>query len=178
MSNHHVLAAVSRQIRSLIWQGIKQDAATQSLVESEEAIKIGPPDAGIADGRLFIWLFQVRPNLYQADLPMRHITDVAEAAPLPLDLWYMITPILPMGAGDGSELVVLARTMQVMAANPHIMIDAPGFAETARVTLEDPPLQEQVLLWRALRKPMLLATFYQVSAVRIDPLASARETVS
>lgn len=171
MSNHHILAAVSRQIRSLIWQGIKTDAATKSLVKSEMAIKISPPDAAFADGRLFIWLFQVRPNLYQADLPMRHITDVAEAAPLPLDLWYMITPILPGRDQDGSELVVLARVMQIMAANSHITINEPEFTESMRVTLEDPPLQEQVLMWRALRKPMLLSTFYQVSAVRIDPLA-------
>ncbi len=171
MSNHHILAAVSRRIRSLLWQGIKSDEAALSLVKGEHALKISAPDPQDADGRLFIWLYQVRPNRYQADLPMRHITDVAAPAPLPLDLWYMITPVLPGGDLDGADQVLLARSLQVMAANQHITFDEPGFKEKMRVTLEDPSTQEQVLLWRALRKPMQAAVFYQVSSVRIDPLS-------
>jgi hypothetical protein len=170
MSNHHILAAVSRQIRRLLWAGIKEDEATRSLIKSEQAIRIGPPNQEDPVGRLIIWLFQVRPNLYQADLPMRHITDIAEPNPLPLDLSYLITPILPGGDLDGAELVVLARVMQIMAANDHILFNEPGFEENVRVILEDIPLQEQILIWRALRAPMRIAAFYQLSPVKIDPL--------
>ena len=173
MSNHHILAAVSRRMRSILWEGIKIDEATRSLVLSELAIKIGPPDPDNPDGRLYIWLYQIRPNLYQADLPMRHITDVAEPSPLPLDLWYMLTPMLPAGDQDGADLVLLARTIQIMAANEHISIDEPSFKENLRVILEEPPVQDQVLLWRALRKPMRLAAYYRLTTVRIDPLYSS-----
>ena len=173
MSNHHILAAVSRQIRHLLWTGIKEDEATRSLIKGERAIRIGPPDRKNPDGRLFIWLFQVRPNLYQSDLPMRHITDVAAPNPLPLDLFYMITPMLPGGDLDGADLVVLARVMQIMAANDHISFKEPDFEEHMRVILEDIPLQEQVLIWRALRAPMTIAVFYQLSPVRINPLPAS-----
>ena len=176
MSNHHILAAVSRRVRSLLWDGIKVDEASKSHVKSEMAIKIGPPNPDNPDGRLYIWLYQIRPNHYQADLPMRHITDVAEPAPLPLDLWYMITPMLPASDQDGSDLVLLARTMQIMAANQHISFNEPGFEENLRVLLEDPPVQDQVLMWRALRKPMHVAAFYQITAVRINPLADSAAT--
>lgn len=40
--------------------------------------------------------------------------------------------------------------MQLMAANEHIVIDSSGFEENLRVILEDPRVQDQVLLWRAL----------------------------
>lgn len=173
MSNHHILAAVSRKVRHLLWEGIKADEATQTLIKSERAIRISPPDHKDTDGRIFLWLFQVRPNLYQADLPMRHITDVAEPNPLPLDLSYLITPMLPGKDQDGAELVVLARVMQIMAANSHITFEEPGFEETVRVMLEDIPLQEQILIWRALRAPMRIAAFYQLSPVRIDPLVAS-----
>jgi hypothetical protein len=172
MSNHHIMAAVSRKLRSLLWQGFKADEATRSFVNSEKAIKIGPPQPGAIDGRLYIWLYQIRPNLYQADLPMRHITDVAEPAPLPLDLWYMLTPMLPGEDQDGADQVILARTLQVMAANAHIAVEEPGFAENLRVILEDPPIQDQIMLWRALRMPMRLSAYYQLMTVRIDPLES------
>ena len=63
-----------------------------------------------------------------------------------------------------------------MAASEHIVIDGPGFEENLRAIMEDPPVQDQVLLWRALRKPMRLAAFYQVTAVRIDPMISSKQS--
>lgn len=170
MSNHHVVAAVSRTIRRLLWEGMKSDPAVRSVVKSERAIIVGPPTSQLEEARLSIWLYQVRPNLYLADQPMRHITDVAAPPPLPLDLAYMITPILPPGDQDGTELVVLARAMQIMAGHAHIDLSEPGFEESLRVMLEDPPLEDKILLWRALRAPMRASAFYKVSTVRIDPL--------
>jgi hypothetical protein len=173
MSNHHVLAAVSCRIRHILWEGINSDEATRALMQSKEAIRVGTPDPSDPDGRLFIWLYQIRPNLYQADLPMRHITDIAEPQPLPLDLSYMLVPTFPSDDHDGANLVVLARTMQIMAANSRIVINEPGFDESLRAILEDPAINEQILLWRALRMPMRLAAYYAVSPVRIDPLGTS-----
>jgi hypothetical protein len=65
------------------------------------------------------------------------------------------------------------RTMQIMAANEHISIDEPDFEENLRVILEEPPVQDQVLLWRALRKTMRLAAYYRLTTVHIDPLYSS-----
>lgn len=170
MSNHHILAAVSCHIRHMLWEGINSDEATRKLLTSKEAIRVGIPVPDDPEGRLYIWLYQIRPNLYLADLPMRHITDVADPQPLPLDLSYMIVPTFSSDDHDGANLVVLARTMQIMAANSRIVIKEPGFDEAMRIMLGDPPINEQILLWRALRMPMRLAAYYGVSPVRIDPL--------
>ena len=174
MSNHHVIAAVSRCVRTFLWEGIKIDETAKSLIKSDMAIKIGPPVTDDPDNRLWIWLYQIRPNLYQSDLPMRHITDVAKPAPLPLDLSYLIVPALPGTNQDGADQVLAARVMQIMAAKAHFSLNQPpDFDEQLRVTLEDRPMQEQILLWRALRSPMRLAIYYQISVVRIDPLEGA-----
>jgi hypothetical protein len=170
MSNHHIVVTVSRRIRQLLWTGFKTDQVARSIVRGERSIIIGPPDPSLAEARFAIWLYQVRPNLYQADLPMRHSTDVAEAPPLPVDLLYQLSPMLPAGNQDGAEQVILGRAIQIMAANPHLYFMEPGFEETLRVTLEDLSLEEQILLWRARRVPMRTALYYKLSFVRIDPL--------
>lgn len=75
---------------------------------------------------------------------------------------------------DAADLVLLARKIPIMAANEHITLNGPGFEENLRAILEDPPVQDQVLLWHVLRKPMRLAAFYQFTAVRIGPALNSK----
>jgi len=158
MSDHHVLAAISRYLRHTLWLGFKADEAVRALILREPAIRISPPNSADGEARLFLWLYEVRPNRYLASHPgVRPHVGAAAPPPLPLDQ-------------DGADLVVLARAMQIMAAMPHVAMPGGAEEDELRVTHEEPPLEEQVALWRALREPMRLAAFYQVGVARIDPL--------
>jgi len=170
MSDHHILAAISRHLRHTLWLGLEADDTTRALVLREPAIRIAPPDPDDPDGRLFLWLYEVRPNRYLASNPgARPQSGIAAPPPLPLDLHYMITPLLPANDQDGADLVLLARVMQIMAAVTHLSLPggAPG---ELRVTQEEPDLEEQIALWSALRRPIRLSAYYQIGVARIDPL--------
>lgn len=172
MSDHHVLAAISRYLRHTLWLGFKEAEAVRALILRESAIRISPPNSADGEARLFLWLYEVRPNRYLASHPgVRPHVGAAAPPPLPLDLHYMLTPNLPSLDQDGADLVVLARTMQIMAAMPHVAVPGSAEEDELRVTHEEPSLEEQVALWHALREPMRLAAFYQVGVARIDPLA-------
>jgi hypothetical protein len=172
MSDHHILAGISRHLRHALWMGIKADEATRSFVLREPAIRIASPDVSDPDGRLFLWLYEVRPNRYLASHPgVRPQTGIAAPPPLPLDLHYMITPLLPANDQDGADLVLLARVMQIMAAMSHLVVAGAETEGELRVTQEEPVLEEQIALWSALRRPMHLSAFYQVGVARINPLS-------
>lgn len=172
MSDHHILAGISRHLRHTLWLGIKADEAARALVLREPAIRIASPRADDPDGRLFLWLYEVRPNRYLASHPgVRAQKGVALPPPLPLDLHYLITPNLPSRDQDGAELVLLARVMQIMTALPHLAVPGTEGEDALRITQEEPDLAEQIALWRALRQPMQLSAFYQVGVARIDPLS-------
>lgn len=174
MSDHHILASISRHLRHTLWLGLKEDAACLSLVQREPAIRIAAPNRDDLDVRLFLWLYEVRPNRYLASHPgVRPQKGIASPPPLPLDLHYLITPNLPRTDQDAADLVLLARVMQIMSAIPHLVLPEGG-EEELRITQEEPDLPEQIALWSGLRQPMQLSAFYEVGVARIDPLGFGR----
>lgn len=174
MSDHHILASISRHLRHTLWLGIKEDEACRTLVLREPAIRLCAPDRDDPDGRLFLWLYEVRPNRYLASHPgVRPQRGIASPPPLPLDLHYLITPNLPRGDQDGADLVLLARVMQIMSAVSHMALPGGGGGEELRINQEELDMDEQVALWSALRQPLRLSAFYEVGVARIDPLGFA-----
>lgn len=116
------------------------------------------------------WLYRVTRNADLLNLPApRPALDQALRRPIPLDLFYLVTPI---AASAGDEQLLLGRVLQTF--NDHSILrqtelgaDFPEGYEL-RVVLETPSVEEQTRIWHALEESYQLSVTYLVHVVPID----------
>jgi hypothetical protein len=131
-----------------------------------------------------LWLYRVTRN---ADMlnhpPERTAPNKLLHRPLPIDLYYLVTPIAKEPA---DEQVLMGRVMQVFNDHPVLrgsdLRDAlQGGAEELRLILESQSLEELTKVWTSLQESYQLSVTYVVQMLGIDsdvePVETAPVTV-
>jgi Pvc16 N-terminal domain len=182
MSSYAVLRDVSNELRTLLWNSIKDDAMVNTFVASEQAISLADPattmDAG--DARISLWLHAVRVDEFRRNDPPVRVSDTQwRYQPLPLVLSYLITPLGPKDTPEAAQLI-LGNIMQTLHSNAITVISNPAepVSEELKISLAPLTLGELTAIWEALRRPYQLSVAYQVRIARIDvPTATTQARV-
>lgn len=178
MSDYQALQDMSLYLRQLLLEGLRGNDAVGSRFTSENNISLDSP-ARIADNSapnasqalLSLYLYQVVPNAHTNNRSLiRTGAGQQDYPPLSLDLFYLLTPL---SNAPEHNLVILGRSMQILAANPVIRAEflnsllRPNPPE-ARVTINPVTLEELTRIWNAFNEAYRLSVCYQVQVVSID----------
>lgn len=180
MADFRVISELSTHLHGLLRAGLDGstgiDFGAPTTVSLESPGTILDNGAGGADPiHLSLYLYRVAPNPHLQNRPLvPHGPDEQRYPPLPLDLFYLLTPLTGTPTDD---LVILGRSMQLLDANSTIR---QGFLDSdlrpadpeVRVLFNPVSLEELTRIWGAFNQPYRFSLCYRVQGVAID---SARQ---
>jgi hypothetical protein len=194
MSNSLSIAAVTRTLRNLLnsvatadYSALPSDTrpTTQIEVTTLPPDRVRLPDASHSRLNLFLYQTDINATWRNMDLPRRVRPGEAGHAPLPLNLFYVITAY----AENDSELigqVLLGTAMQILHDHPVLSRSEIGSAlalseldtqvERVRITPQPFALDELSKLWAGFQSEYRVSVMYQVAVVLIEsnrPLRAA-----
>jgi hypothetical protein len=169
MSDFSVLGAVSLTLRQILTTNITNSTGTLQGIaidlRSPKELQVGGQSA------VSVWLYKVsRMAEMWNDPPERRGLNQLLRAPLPLELHYLVTPMLQ---DPVTRHTVLGRVLQVMNDNAilggsDLQGALAGTPERLRVNLEALTVEELSLVWEALHEPYQLSVTYLVQVAKID----------
>lgn len=171
MSEYTAIKAVSISLKELLEEHItnRTEPELNAVIidlRSPKEMREDNQTVGIS-----LWLYRVTRNGHTLNHPPRRVaTNQVLPHPIPVDLYYLVTPI---AADSADEQTLMGRVMQVF--NDHNTIrgsdlkDAlEGGTEELRLTLDTLSLEELARVWDALKEPYQLSVSYMVQLVTID----------
>ena len=178
MSAFTAIRLVSENIQELLEEHVTNSSeplltgVTVALKSPHEMLAGAAVQVGIS-----VWLYYVRRN---ADVlgrtPPRTSADLINRTPVPLDLFYLITPI----SGDAKdEHAWLGRIIQVLddhsiVRGADLKTDLRELLDELHVHWEPLPTEEMIALWHTVQKPMRTSLCY---CVQIVPIGSDHEAI-
>jgi hypothetical protein len=169
--SYKVLNDVSSALRELLATEFANDASINAIVGGEGGIGFNNPTETALDTsiRLSLWLYQVVENEFLKNDPPVPVngSNLRRQSPLPLNLFYLITPF---AAQRESDLLLLGKTMEVLHDNAIVILRDPitNQEDELRVILCRLTLEELTRVWEALREPYRLSVCYQIRVTRIQ----------
>ncbi len=171
MSDYTVISAVSSTIQNILKQSITQ--STDPALTGVDIYLLSPTEmqeAGNSVG-ISVWLYKVTRMAEMLNEPPERIgPNQIQRTPLPVLLFYLITPFSP---APGTRHILLGRVLQVLY--DHAILRGAdlqgvlqGTTEQLRVNLEALSLEELSLVWEALNEPYQLSVTYLVQVAKID----------
>jgi hypothetical protein len=171
MSDYTVISAVSNTLREILRQNIT--SSTDAGLSGVEIFLFSPKEMQEASQPtgISVWLYKVSrmPEMLNDPPERRGVTQIVRV-PLPVNLYYLITPIT---RDPDTRHTLLGRVLQVL--NDHSILrgsDLQGVLESSseqlRVNLEALSLEELSLVWEALSEPYQLSVTYLVQVAKID----------
>lgn len=172
MSEFTAIRAVSQTLLEILEAHITNSSEAElngvpiDLRSPREMRGNGPPSFGIS-----LWLYQVsrNPDLLNHP-PERPAPDRTLRHALPIDLYYLVTPIAPEPA---DEQALMGRVLQIF--NDHPTLRGSDLRDSLqntpvemRLILEAPSLEELTRVWHSLQEPYQLSVTYLVQLLRID----------
>jgi hypothetical protein len=177
MSDYPVISAVSQTLRTLLTSDITQ--STDSQIKNVPIELLSPKEMQDNNETLgvSVWLYRVSRMGDLLNEPPQRISPTQIArTPLPLLLYYLVTPV---STDPLTRHALLGKVMQVL--NDHAILRGAdlqgilqGTTDQLRVVLETLSLEDLSLVWDALSEPYQLSVSYMVQMVQID---SAMEPV-
>lgn len=169
MSDFSVIGAISLTMREILNQRITLSTGPLNGI----AIDLrSPKELQVAGTQaVSVWLYKVsRMAEMWNDPPDRRGLNQIQGAPLPLELHYLVTPMLQ---DPVTRHTVLGRVLQVLNDSPilrgaNLQGVLQGTSEQLRVNLEALTLEELSLVWEALHEPYQLSVTYLVQVAKID----------
>jgi hypothetical protein len=174
MSDFTAIREASKSIRTLLNKQLDSTTEPQLPSPSVTVSLVSPKELDEVGG-LSVWLYRVVRNAELANLPApRPKPNELGRTPLPLDLYYLITPFQEEAEADQ---VLLGRVMQTFHDTPVLRgadLTPPIRDDCAlRVSLEPQTLEQLTQVWQALQEPYQLSVSYHVQVVPIDSLKPA-----
>jgi hypothetical protein len=177
MSDYTVLAEVGETLVGVLWQEIQLDPQVNALIDNENRISLESPADLIGNDavRLSIYLYRIveDPNTKNRFMVQGNGAQLRKA-PLSLDLFYLITPMVGL---PREQQIVLGKVMQVLydraiLEGPDLVGSLAASGEVLRVVLNPATLEETARVWQALELSYRLSICYVVRVAMVD---SARE---
>lgn len=180
MSAFTAIWAVSRTLQVLLDASIKADPQftnTSVPVSLLSPKAIREPGSVVSGSSVSLWLYRVKRDEYTLNnRPDRTATNRIPRPPIPVTLYYLVTP---MNEEPESQQSVLGKVLQVF--NDHAILRGSdlqgalqGETDELRLSMETLTLEELTRVWHALQEPYQLSVSYLVQVVAID---SAEEPV-
>ena len=175
MANHHAIAAVGQTILGVLSDACPRpefEGCRFELYQSSQFSK--PMEEGIS-----LYLYRVAANATRRNLPPRIDTDGRKhRAPLPLDLFYMLTPWARTAERQhrllGWAMRTLDETPTLHAAllNHFAAPDRETFASDETITVIQEPIsvQDMFNLWDFAKHNIQVSVTYVVRLVPLDSL--------
>ena len=171
MSDYTVLGALSATLKELLKQNIT--LSPDPALSGVEIHLLSPKEmqeAGHATG-ISLWLYKVSRMAEMVNEPPERISaNQIARTPLPILLFYLVTPFAPH---PETRHVLLGRVLQVM--NDHAILrgadltgSLKGTTDQYRLNLETLSLEELSLVWEALSEPYQLSVSYMIQLACID----------
>ncbi len=167
------LAEVGESLAGVLWQEIQLDPVVNALIDTENKISLKSP-ADLANDvsvRLSIYLYRVVEDPFTKNqFPVAGNGAQLRKAPLTLDLFYLITPLV----GDPrDQQIVLGKVLQVlydraMLEGADLVGSLAASGETLRVVLNPVSLDETARVWQALELNYRLSVCYVVRVAIVD----------
>jgi hypothetical protein len=169
MSDFSVIGAVSRTLRDLLNKNITQSTGVLNGIPIDLHSPREMQHGGLTG--VSVWLYKVsRMAEMLNDPPERKTANQIQRAPLPVQLYYLVTPFMddPL-----TRHIVLGRVLQVFNDNAIVRGSdlqgvLQGSGEQLRVNLEALTIEQLSLVWDALSEPYQLSVTYLVQVVKID----------
>ncbi len=182
MAKYPALAAVGHAIRRLLLDARLPELATVSveLVRAKDFQK--DPPSTIKEG-LSIYLYRVTANTTRRNLPPRRTpTDQRLRPPLPLDLYFLLTP----WADDAEKQLRLLgwamRTLDDTCILPSGLLNAHSPEtdifdenETVELILDPLSLQDTAVLWENLKANIQPSASYVARLIALDSTVAITE---
>jgi len=169
MSDYSAISAVSTTLRDLLNKNITLSTGVLSGIGIDLRSPRELKEAGL-DG-VSVWLYKVsRMSEMLNEPPERRSANQMQRTPLPVELHYLVTPVLqdPL-----TRHTVLGRVLQVFHDNAilrggDLQGVLAGTSEQIRLNLEALTLEQLSLVWEALSEPYQISVTYLVQVVKID----------
>jgi uncharacterized protein DUF4255 len=167
MSNHAVIRSLSEGLKSMLEAHLQAyfNPVTVALSSPKE---MGP--LGTAP-RVSLWLYRVTRSDHLNNLPPERPTpDTVARHPLPVDLHFLVTPIIS-DAGSRAELMgaILQSFNDHAIVRGHELGTPPPLGlQGVRLSLESLTLEELTQVWYALGESYQLSVSYLVQYVIVD----------
>jgi len=183
---YQALHATSETLRQFVLDRILADTllagpASQFTLRNMKVLLNTPQEmVELGHEGVSLWLYRVLRDDHRLNDPPRRTSATQLApAPLPLRLYYLVTPITTMkNQGDPeTEQYLLGKVLQSLHSYPivrgaDLQAEFKGADVELHVRLESLSLEEITRVWDALEGSYQLSVSYEVSVVNID---SARE---
>jgi hypothetical protein len=173
MSDYTVIAELGDSLVSVLFSELHGDPQISGLIDSEDRISLeSPADLENNDSvRLSIYLYRILENPYMKNqLPVAGPGGGLRKAPLTLDLYYLLTPLV---GTPREQQIVLGKTMQILY--DRTILEGPDLAgslgasrEDIRVILNPVSLEELTRVWQALEIPYRLSVCYLARVIIAD----------
>jgi hypothetical protein len=173
MSEYTVIRAVSLTL----YQLLKEHFTLEPQLKNVQIDLGSPKELGKAGEtkRISLWLYRVTRNEHTLNQPPRRtVANQIVPHPLPLNLYYLVTPITNQ---PPDEQDMLGAVLQVFHDHailrssdvPHLpQLVTDNLREELRLTLETLSLEEITRVWNALQASYQLSVSYLVQVVTID----------
>ncbi|GAC1628720.1 MAG: hypothetical protein NVS4B7_17730 [Ktedonobacteraceae bacterium] len=174
MSSFTAIWAVSRTLQALLDTQIKADP---QLSTTSVPISLFSPKAlresgsTVPSSSVSIWLYRVMRNEFTLNnRPNRTIPNQLPGPPIPINLYYLITP---MNEDPELQQLVLGKILQVfndyaILRGNDLQESLQGTTEELRLSLETLSLEELTRVWHSLQEPYQLSASYLVQVVTIE----------
>ncbi len=173
MGDYTVLAEVGETLVGVLWQEIQLDPQVNALIDNESRISLESPADLIGNDavRLSIYLYRIveDPNTKNRFMVQGNGAQLRKA-PLSLDLFYLITPMVGL---PREQQIVLGKVMQVLydraiLEGPDLVGSLAASGEVLRVILNPATLEETARVWQALELSYRLSICYVVRVAMVD----------
>jgi hypothetical protein len=180
MSDYKVIGEAGETLIQVLWTAIAADADLRALLGDPSLISLESPAEHVQNkdaALLSIYLYQIKEDPY---LKNRNSVEgpggLLQRAPMALDLFYLITPML---AAARDRQIVLGKIMQVLYDRPtlegtDLVGSLANSGDILRAVLDAVPMNEIALIWQALDIPYMLCVPY---VVRVALMNSTNQTV-
>jgi hypothetical protein len=160
MSTPTVIKDVSDLLMELLKSGLTSSGNPNPSIQISS-----PVDAPECD--LSIWLYQVTPNEHLRNAPNVRLNndDSEQLTPLPLDLYYLLTPLRP---NESQNQMTLGRALRVIYDHAILPLNAADNIEELRLSICQRSIEELAKVWEAMQAKYRLSVCFEVRSVRID----------
>lgn len=171
MSDYPVISAVSETLRALLTANITQSTDTQIKNVPIELLSPREMQDNQESLGVSVWLYRVsRFGDMLNEPPQRVSSTQLVRTPLPILLYYLITPV---ATHPITRHMLLGKVLQVMNDNAilrgtNLHGNLRGTTDQLRLVLETLSLEDLSLVWDALSEPYQLSVSYMVQLVSID----------
>jgi hypothetical protein len=173
MSDYSVIAELGDSLLSVLFSELNADSQISGLIDSEDRISLESP-ADLENNnsvRLSMYLYRILENPYMKNsFPVDGTGGKLRKAPLTLDLYYLLTPMV---GTPREQMIVLGKTMQVLYDRPILEgADLSGSlgttGEAIRMVLNPVSLEELTRVWQALEISYRLSVCYLARVIILD----------